>query len=84
MVRTMNLEDRMLNEAIKAYRITNDMTQQELAERLGCDRVTVSHYEAGRVTPPLYMAQKIAGVFGITVDKLLNYVPEAPSASRSP
>lgn len=71
----------MLNQAIKALRLTKEMTQQELAEKVGCDRVTISHYELGRVTPPLYMAQKLAQAFNLTIDDLLNYAPSAP---RSP
>lgn len=68
----------MLKDAIKALRIDRGMSQEDLAKLLGCDRVTISHYEAGRVTPPLYVAQKIAQVFNKNVDELLNYA--APAA----
>ena len=61
----------MLNERIRALRRKQKMSQEDLATRVGCDRVTISHYEHGRSIPPLYMAQKLAQVFNVTMDELL-------------
>lgn len=46
------------------------MTQQELAERIGCTRQTVIMLEQGRYVPSLALALKIAQAFGTTVDEI--------------
>ena len=46
------------------------MTQQELAERIGCTRQTVIMLEQGRYVPSLALALKIAMEFGEPVEKI--------------
>lgn len=47
-----------------------EMTQQELADRVGCTRQTVIMLEQGRYVPSLALALKIAGTFGARVDDI--------------
>lgn len=47
-----------------------EMTQQSLAERVGCTRQTILLLEQGRYVPSLALALKIARVFGRTVDEV--------------
>ena len=44
------------------------MTQQQLAERIGCTRQTVIMLEQGRYVPSLALALRIAHAFGTTVE----------------
>ncbi len=50
-----------------------EMTQQELATRVGCTRQTIHLLEYGRYSPSLGLAFRIAEVFGLTVDEVFQY-----------
>jgi putative transcriptional regulator len=68
---------------VRPTRVTNDirrlrfahdeMTQAELAERIGVTRQTVIAIEQGRYSPSLEMAFQIAGVFGVPLDDVFHY-----------
>ena len=60
------------NENIKIQREKNNLTQQQLADRLYVSRQTVCRWESGSRCPDLAMTKRIAQVFGITVDELLS------------
>jgi len=47
---------------------TGEMTQQALAERVGCSRQTIVLLEQERYVPSLVLAMRIARVFGATVE----------------
>lgn len=55
----------------------NEMTQAELAERLGVTRQTVLAIEAAKYSPTLELAFKIAHVFKVPLDAVFQYEPEA-------
>ena len=48
----------------------NEMTQQQLADRLGVSRQTIISIEAGKYQPSLELAFKLAKVFGKRVDEI--------------
>jgi putative transcriptional regulator len=45
-----------------------EMTQQDLAERVGVTRQTIIALEAGRYAPSLPLAVRISRVFGVGVE----------------
>ena len=47
-----------------------EMTQQALAERVGCTRQTIIVLEQGRYVPSLVLAMRIAHTFGRTVEEV--------------
>jgi len=51
----------------------NEMTQQGLADQVGCSRQTIVLLEQGRYSPSLALAFRIAQVFGRTVDEIFEY-----------
>lgn len=67
-------------------RVTNDirrlrfergeMTQAELAERVGVTRQTIIAIEQGRYSPSLEMAFQIANELGTTLDGVFQYPPQ--------
>jgi putative transcriptional regulator len=64
---------RVTNE-IRALRAAHgDLTQAELAERLGVTRQTVIAIEQGKYSPSLEMAFQIAKVFGVPLDDVFHY-----------
>lgn len=59
---------------IRALRFAHDeMTQAELAERIGVTRQTVIAIEQGRYSPSLEMAFRIARVLGVPLDDVFQY-----------
>jgi putative transcriptional regulator len=47
-----------------------ELTQQELAERVGCTRQTIVVLEQGRYVPSLLLALRIAQVFRAKVEEV--------------
>lgn len=48
----------------------NEMTQLELAEKAGASRQTIMAVEAGKYTPSLDLAFRIANVFGVPIGEV--------------
>ena len=53
-----------------------EMTQAELANRLGVTRQTVIAIEQGKYSPSLEMAFEIARVFGVRLEDVFQYGEE--------
>ena len=62
----------MLREKIKSYRESKNMTQNEIADILGVKSATVSKYESGTLEPNIESLKKLAEIFEVSVDELLN------------
>ncbi|MEW1847466.1 helix-turn-helix transcriptional regulator [Nonomuraea angiospora] len=68
-----------VTNSIRALRFAcGEMTQAELAERVGVTRQTIIAIEQGRYSPSLEMAFQIARVFGVPLDDVFQY-PEGES-----
>ena len=59
-----------LSQTIAELRTANDLSQQELADRLFVSRDLVSKWERGERTPGFRTVEKIAETFGVPVDRL--------------
>jgi putative transcriptional regulator len=69
-----------VTNAIRTLRFThNEMTQAELAERIGVTRQTIIAIEQGRYSPSLEMAFQIAQAFGLPLEAVFQY-PQDGSA----
>lgn len=63
-----------ITNAIRSFRFANaEMTQAELAERVGVTRQTIIAIEQGRYSPTLAMAFQIARVFRVPLDQVFQY-----------
>ena len=63
---------------IRALRFAaGEMTQAELADRLGVTRQTIIAVEQGKYSPSLEMAFRIARVFGVPLDDVFGYPAES-------
>lgn len=51
----------------------NEMTQQDLAERVGVTRQTINAIEAGKYSPSLEVAFRIAGALGVRLEDVFSY-----------
>lgn len=62
---------------IRKLRFENDeMTQQELANLVGCTRQTIVTLESGKYVPSLYLSFKIARVFDVAVEEVFQFEEE--------
>ncbi|MFG1680667.1 helix-turn-helix transcriptional regulator [Nonomuraea sp. NPDC049269] len=68
----------LVTNRIRSLRFAHgEMTQAELAERIGVTRQTVIAIEQSRYSPSLEMAFRIAQVFGVPLDDVFQY-PGSP------
>lgn len=58
------------NNIRKLRFFANEMTQQELAERTGVSRQTIIAVEAGKYTPSLDLAFRIADAFNVSITEV--------------
>ncbi len=54
-----------------------EMTQQELADKVGASRQTIVAIEKNKYSPSLELAFKIAHVFGKEIGEVFSYEPES-------
>lgn len=53
-----------------------EMTQQELADRIGVTRQTVNAIEGNKYSPSLEVAFRIARVFDVPLERVFQYAEE--------
>lgn len=59
-------------EKLHQLRTDNHLTQQDVANRLGMTKSNISYYETGIKTPPADILIKIARIFHVSTDYLLD------------
>jgi putative transcriptional regulator len=73
-----------IRNTIRRLRFDEDeMTQQELAAKVGVTRQTINAIEAGKYSPSLEVAFRIAAAFGVPLDQVFQY-DDAPSKAGKP
>lgn len=66
-----------IRNQVRALRFrAGEMTQQELAERIGVTRQTVIAIENDKYSPSLDVAFRIAEVFGVPLPEVFQYAPQ--------
>ncbi|WP_330334126.1 helix-turn-helix transcriptional regulator [Streptomyces sp. NBC_00536] len=71
-----------VTNSIRALRFAHgEMTQAELADRIGVTRQTVIAIEKGRYSPSLQMAFRIARVFKVPLDEVFQYPDDEASGT---
>jgi putative transcriptional regulator len=69
-----NKKPESLTNQIRRLRFDKgEMTQQALAERVGVTRQTIIALEAGKYTPSLLLAFRLAATFGVSVEDVFQY-----------
>jgi putative transcriptional regulator len=66
-----------LTTKIKQFRIEQNLTQEELAEKVGAVRQTIAYLERGEYMPSLALACRIAKVFGKKVEEVFVLTPHS-------
>lgn len=62
-----------MKNRLKVFRAMHDLTQEDLAEKLGVTRQTINAIEKQRYNPSLELAFKLADFFGVTIEELFIY-----------
>lgn len=62
---------KLLCKRIKKYRNDLNMTQEDLAEKVGVSRVYIGYVEQGRNTPSLEILEKIAKALKVKLGDLV-------------
>lgn len=60
----------MLRTRLKQYRAKHNMSQAELAKKVGVRRETIGQVENGKYNPSLKLAYDIAKTFGVPIEEL--------------
>lgn len=73
---TAYIYDMELKNHIKQHRARLDLTQQDLAEKVGVRRQAILAIEKGKYVPSALLAFQIAEVLGMKVDELFEITKE--------
>ena len=67
----------LITNSIRSHRFEHgEMTQQQLADRVGVTRQTVNAIEGNKYSPSLEVAFRISRVFGVGLEDVFQY-PDA-------
>lgn len=61
----------MIGQKILELRKNNKMSQEELAEKIGVSRQTISNWELGETAPDLKQAKELSKILNISLDELV-------------
>jgi putative transcriptional regulator len=67
---------KITNNIRKLRFFADEMTQQALAEKAGVSRQTIIAIEAGKYSPSLELAFRIAAAFGVEIGEVFDYERE--------
>ena len=70
------------NNLYKA-RKSSGLSQEEVAEKLGVSRQTVSKWETGETLPDIRQAAALAHMYGVTLDELTRYDADIKEIERA-
>lgn len=62
-----------LNERLKKSRIKADLSYKFVAEQIDKSENTVKAYEKGRISPPINIIMKLANLYNVSSDYLLDF-----------
>ena len=74
-------EGSTMSNRLKVYRAMLDLTQEQLAGKIGVSRQTVIAIESDKYLPSLELAFKIARIFTVTIEDIFSYDDHEADAS---
>lgn len=66
----------MFKDNLVQMRKVLQLTQEDIAEKLGVTRQSVAKWESGESIPDLDKCKQLADIFGVSLDDLANYEPD--------
>ncbi len=73
---TLPMADILLKNKVKTRRVLSDLTQEDLAQKVGVTRQTVLAIEKGNYAPSVVLALRLAKTLGCSVEDLFDESPE--------
>ncbi len=74
----------MLKENISMLRDVNGYSQEEVAEKIGVSRQAYAKWEKGETVPDVERCQKLAELYGVTIDSLINFSAKIGTTTLTP
>lgn len=74
----------MFKDNLLSLRKLNNMSQEELAEKLDVSRQTLSKWETGESVPDIDKCMSISQIFDVSLDELVNYESEGTGLGVPP
>ena len=65
-----------MKNRIRVFRAMYNLTQEDLAARIGVTRRTVNAIERGRYSPSIEVAFRMAQLFGVPIEEIFSYEGE--------
>ncbi len=62
-----------MKSKLKVYRAMHDLTQEQLADKIGVTRQTVIAIESDKYLPSLGLAFKLSRIFGVRIEDIFTY-----------
>ena len=78
---TENMEVAAMKNKLKVYRAMHDLTQEQLANKIGVSRQTVIAIESDKYLPSLGLAFKIAKLFKVKIEDIFSCEEEDKNES---
>jgi len=72
-----------MRTAIKEHRARMNLTQEQLADKVGVRRETIVFLEKGKYNPSLRLAHDVAVALGSKIDELFFFDDEPPAGKGS-
>ena len=66
----------MFKDNLVHLRKIKQLTQEDVADKVGVSRQAVAKWESGETVPDLVKCRLLAELFGVTLDDLANFEPE--------
>ncbi len=74
----------MLKENILMLRNVNGYSQEEVAEKIGISRQAYAKWEKGETVPDVERCRRLAELYGVTIDSLVNYFDKIGTTTLTP
>lgn len=65
-----------LGNSLSSARKKSGLSQEEVAEKLGVSRQTISKWELGETLPDIQQSKKLSVLYHMTLDELVDFDPE--------
>jgi len=72
----------MAKNKLKVLRAMHDLTQEQLAEKIGVSRQTVIAIEKNKYNPSLPLAYKLARLFDVTIEEIFFFKDEENESEK--
>lgn len=75
-----DIEGVLMDNKLRVLRAKRDLSQADLADKLGVSRQTINAIETGRYDPGLPLAFQIAALFDLLIEDI--FIPPAKNGRR--